>query len=138
MDNFSFPVRVYMQDVDMGQVVYHPRYLSFAEHARTEWLRHHGLMRGDILEKYGIYFIVVAADAHYYKSAVLDDLLDVGVKITHLTKASVTMEQDILRNSTIVARVVVRLAVINLQGKPVRFPDELYQLMNGYKHMEFA
>ena len=136
MHNFKWPIRVYMQDVDIGQVVYHPRYLSFAEHARTEWLRSNGFNRLEIIEKYGVYFIVVDIHAAYFVPAKLDDLLEVGVQITHLARASVTMVQEIVRNSTIVAKVVVKLAVVNLQGKPVRFPEALYQLMNEQKNTE--
>jgi len=31
--------RVYYSDTDSGGIVYHARYLDFAEHARTEMLR---------------------------------------------------------------------------------------------------
>jgi acyl-CoA thioester hydrolase len=37
---FSWPVRVYYEDTDLGGVVYYANYLRFLERARREWLRH--------------------------------------------------------------------------------------------------
>ena len=37
---FTWPVRVYYEDTDLGGVVYYANYLRFMERARTEWLRH--------------------------------------------------------------------------------------------------
>ena len=36
---FVYKARVYYSDTDCGGIVYHARYLDFAEHARTEMLR---------------------------------------------------------------------------------------------------
>ncbi|HSC48306.1 MAG TPA: 4-hydroxybenzoyl-CoA thioesterase, partial [Gammaproteobacteria bacterium] len=35
---FTWPVRVYYEDTDLGGVVYHANYLRYFERARTEWL----------------------------------------------------------------------------------------------------
>ena len=39
-DAFFFPIRVFYEDTDAGDVVYHSNFLNFCERARTEWLRH--------------------------------------------------------------------------------------------------
>ena len=41
-----FPVRVYYEDTDAAGIVYHSRYLNFAERARTEMLRLAGFDHG--------------------------------------------------------------------------------------------
>ena len=40
---FVLKLRVYVEDTDLGGVVYHARYLHFFERARTEWLRARGI-----------------------------------------------------------------------------------------------
>ena len=40
---FQWNTRVYFEDTDSGNVVYHANYLKFMERARTEWLRSLGL-----------------------------------------------------------------------------------------------
>ena len=40
---FSWPVRVYYEDTDLGGVVYYANYLRYLERARTEWLRARGV-----------------------------------------------------------------------------------------------
>ena len=39
MRTFEFKARVYYSDTDAEGIIYHTRYLDFAEHARTEMLR---------------------------------------------------------------------------------------------------
>ena len=41
-------MRVYYEDTDAGGVVYHARYLAFAERARTELLRDLGVPHADM------------------------------------------------------------------------------------------
>ena len=43
--NLKWPHRVYIEDTDAGGIVYYVNYLKFMERARTEFLRHLGLMR---------------------------------------------------------------------------------------------
>ena len=38
-----FPLRVYYEDTDAAGIVYYANYLKFAERARTEMLRAHGV-----------------------------------------------------------------------------------------------
>ena len=38
-----WPIRVYYEDTDAAGIVYHANYLKFAERARTELLREHGI-----------------------------------------------------------------------------------------------
>ena len=44
--NFSWAVRVYFEDTDVGGVVYYANYLKYLERARSEWLRALGFDQG--------------------------------------------------------------------------------------------
>ena len=51
-------VRVYYEDTDAEGIVYHSKYLNFAERARTEFLRSYNLDQSTIEKKYGLIFVV--------------------------------------------------------------------------------
>ena len=38
-EEFSLPLRVYIEDTDAGGIVYYVNYLKFMERARTEFMR---------------------------------------------------------------------------------------------------
>ena len=50
-------IRIYYEDTDAGGVVYHSKYLNFAERARAEFLRNLSLEQTYIKEKYQIQLI---------------------------------------------------------------------------------
>ena len=47
--NFSWAVRVYFEDTDVGGVVYYANYLKYLERARSEWLRALGFDQGRLM-----------------------------------------------------------------------------------------
>ena len=51
-------IRIYYEDTDAGGIVYHSKYLNFAERARTEFLRKCNLNQFMIKQKYGLIFVV--------------------------------------------------------------------------------
>ncbi|MGH8280568.1 MAG: YbgC/FadM family acyl-CoA thioesterase, partial [Gammaproteobacteria bacterium] len=57
--HFTWSVRVYYEDTDLGGVVYYANYLRFLERARTEWLRHLGFEQDMLRERLGVQFVVV-------------------------------------------------------------------------------
>src|SRR6516225_3066502 len=70
-----FALRVYIEDTDLGGVVYHANYLRFLERARSDLLRAAGIdQRGAIETGKGVYAV---AEVHikYCKPAKLDDQL---------------------------------------------------------------
>ena len=54
MKLYSWPVRVYYEDTDVGGVVYYANYLKFFERARTEWLRSFGLNQDKLAQEEGL------------------------------------------------------------------------------------
>ena len=49
--NHHINIRVYYEDTDSEGIVYHSKYLNFAERARTELLREYNLAQSNIEKK---------------------------------------------------------------------------------------
>ncbi len=94
---FSWQVRVYYEDVDIGGVVYYANYLRYFERARSEWLRSHGVNQDRLAAVEGIGFVVARAEIDFRVGARLDDLLDVSVKVIEKKKTYFWLEQEARR-----------------------------------------
>lgn len=126
-----YPLRVYYADTDAGQVVYHARYLDFAERARTEMMRlvdNNETYRGN---GEGMLFVVRAAEIDYRAPARLDDLLTVRTRAVHLGGASFRLEQQIGRGDIVLATVSITLVCVNQAGHPTRIPETLREKLAG-------
>lgn len=130
MSEFIWPVRVYYEDTDSGGVVYHSNYLKFMERARTEWLRSLQLEQDDIINEYGILFVVRSLSIDYLKPALFNEALLVKSSIQKLAKASIIFEQVILRQSDeqVLTRGIVKVASLGIAEKrPVPLPEPVYK-----------
>jgi acyl-CoA thioester hydrolase len=79
--------RVGFSDTDAQGIVYYGRYLPFFDTARFEYLRHLGLLRGDL----GAHqFVMRASTVEYHAPARFDDLLEVYVRTRRIGRSSVT------------------------------------------------
>ena len=120
-----FPIRVYYEDTDAEGIVYHANYLKFAERARTEMLRLSGREQFRMMAEEGIGFAVRQCVADFHRPAHLDDVLEVQTTVREVGGASLRLRQDIWRGDDLVARLQVRLAVMNSKGRPVRLPEDI-------------
>ncbi len=120
----SLPVRVYYEDTDAGGIVYYANYLKYAERARTELLRSHGIENGALMRSERIAFAVKSCSVDYIKPARLDDALDVVTTVTGIAGASIRMHQEICLDGVTMVIVDVRLACMDIDsGAPKRLPD---------------
>jgi len=126
---FHFPIRVYYEDTDAGGVVYHPNYLNFALRARIEFEREHGYTEKDIIEKLNVLLVVRHVEIDYRAPSRLDDLLDVSVEIVNIGNTSITIRQEISRDGQVLAEVNIVLVAVSIQGKAVRIPPQLRQIL---------
>jgi acyl-CoA thioester hydrolase len=124
-------VRVYYEDTDAGGVVYHASYLRFAERARTELLRAHGLDHRTLAERAGGHLVVRRCVADFRSPARLDDLLEVETAAARLGGASLTLVQSVRRDGAILARLEVEIAFIGPDGRPRRLPAALRGALGG-------
>jgi len=117
-----FPVRVYYEDTDAAGIVYYANYLKFAERARTELLREHGISNRALQETDGVAFAVRRLSAEYLAPARLDDYLEVRTRITGVRGAAIEARQDVVREGRDLARLTLTLACIARTGRPTRLP----------------
>jgi len=116
-------VRVYYEDTDAAGVVYYANYLRFFERARTEWLASIGHPLAELERTHGIVFVVRRIEVDYRRPARLADALDVTVAIESLGRASLVVQQQVLRSDeTLVDARVLLACVERTSMKPARIP----------------
>ncbi|MEE9596743.1 MAG: tol-pal system-associated acyl-CoA thioesterase [Acidiferrobacterales bacterium] len=124
--NFSIPIRVYYEDTDAGGLVYYANYLKFMERARTEWLRGLGLEQDALSVEEGVIFAVRAVKVDFYKPGRFNDLLQATVNIRRRGGASLTLKQEVQRNSTTLCEAEVKLACLDAQSlSPRSIPNRV-------------
>jgi acyl-CoA thioester hydrolase len=131
-ENFYHNVKVYYEDTDAGGVVYYANYLKYLERARTEALTTIGLSNLQIKEKFGALIIVKSCNIEYKKSAYLEDELTVRSFVKSITKTSFFMNQIITKEDDVIVEAQVHLVFVNIDGKPVKIPDEIYSKFKPY------
>lgn len=128
--NYENNIRVYYEDTDSGGVVYHANYLKFAERSRTEMLRKYKIEQEKLKNYYDIQFVVKNLFIEYYKSAKLDDLLNIKSSILKISSAKIIMEQSIYNKKILLAKIDITLGSINQRGKPSRLPKYVLNSLN--------
>lgn len=86
---FSTSTRVGFSDTDAQGIVYYGRYLPYFDAARTEYLRHLGLLAATPA---GREFVMRALSVVYDAPARFDDLLEVFIRTKRLGRSSVSQE----------------------------------------------
>ena len=120
---FSWPIRVYYEDTDLGGVVYYANYLRFLERARTEWLRAAGVGQGELARDHGVVFVVRSISLDYLKPARFDDELEVTVGIEDVGASRIGLAQRIVRGAEDLVTASVDIACVHTQTfKPARIP----------------
>lgn len=126
-------IRVYYEDTDAGGVVYHTGYLRFAERARTEMLRIHGIEQRKLWHDEHLGFVVRHVTMDITSSAALDDLLEIHSYVSKMTGASFTMAQHIVKDQQAIAIIHVQIACINTRSfKAKRLPKTVVDILNHY------
>lgn len=133
----NFCYRVYIEDTDLGGIVYYANYLKFMERARTDWLRSLGYHQSQLQDSVQQLFIVSEVKCKYLSPARLDDELLVSVEILSITASSLIFKQQIYHKETgrrlSVGEVKV-VAVSSQTMRPVRLSGELRQSCQTLLH----
>ena len=149
-----FPIRIYFEDTDAAGIVYHARYLHYAERARTEMLRLLEASHAEMMSSTGTVFVVRTAEIDYRYPARLDDAVEVRTTAREMQRASMVVQQrvtlaerlpstgsgtstgpgasDFLAGGAVtpaigteLCRVTIRLACVSNTGRPVRIPQRV-------------
>ena len=125
--------RVLYGDVDSMGVVYYGNYFRLFEKGRAEFLRQRGLGYKEVEER-GFILPVTQTHCHYYQSARYDDLLLIETRVGLVKRASVRFDYEIFRAAADRERLAAGStlhACLNPDGRIVRLPQFLLQLLNG-------
>ena len=127
---FLWPIRIYYEDTDAGGVVYHTNYIKFMERARTEWLRNLGFEQDELRDKEGVIFAVRSVQVDYFFPAKFNDELFVSSQVTKKGKASITIEQEVIKETQVLCKGIIKVATLDDKSfRPKAMPASLYDKM---------
>ncbi len=127
--------RVYIEDTDLGGIVYYVNYLKFMERARTELLRSLGYQQQQ-LQQQGLLFVVHSLSSRYCQPARLDDELLVETTIERQSTASLVFGQRVLRvaDRVLLCSAEIKVAAVDSeQLRPVPIPSRLREQFGRYQ-----
>ena len=127
----ALPLRVYAADTDASGIVHHAQYLRYAERARTEMLRDHGIALDTIADVAAGYWIVRRAMVAWRAPARLDDLLIVESRVAAVRGASIDMGQRVTRDGAVLVEMDLSVAYVSARGRPVRVPSGWRAALDG-------
>ena len=124
-DEFSLPLRVYIEDTDAGGIVYYVNYLKYMERARTEFMRSLGFARGAIFDAERL-FVVRDVALVYRAPARLDDELSATVMVTGAWGARLALSQTVQRGEDLLVSGDVTIACVGRNDlRPRRMPADM-------------
>lgn len=116
----TIDVRFY--ELDPYNHVNHTMYLAYCEVARVRALDSRGIGMAK-LEEHGFHIVVTELTARFLAPAVGRDELEIVTEVLEVGRASSSWQQRIERDGVPIFTLVVRAAITNLEGAPVRVPD---------------
>jgi acyl-CoA thioester hydrolase len=128
-------VRVYYEDTDFSQNVYHASFLRFMERGRTNYLRLLGAGQRALFEETqneapGFAFVVRSMALDFFKPAFMDDVLEIASMPQEVRGASITLLQQCRRADDLLVEARVRVAFVS-GGKAQRIPKALRLAMES-------
>ncbi|KGJ02600.1 tol-pal system-associated acyl-CoA thioesterase [Paracoccus sphaerophysae] len=127
-----FPIRVYYEDTDLGQVVYYANYLKFIERGRSEWLRELGIDQQRLIRDEGLAFVVRRVEADYLRPARFDDALEVVTTLTSATGSRIQLDQAVTRDGETLFQSTVTLVCVDIRVmRAHRMPPALIGALGG-------
>ncbi len=127
---FKYKFKIYYEDTDSGGIVYYANYLKYLERARSEAIYSLGLTNANLQKDHDTLIIVKSCNIEYKKPAKFEDELEIISSILSKTKTSFTMLQIIKKNEEIISEATVQLVTVNKEGKPIKIPEILNNLLN--------
>jgi len=121
-------VRVRYAETDQMGVAYYANYFVWFEVARTDWLRTFVLPYRE-LDAEGLLLPVIEARCTYRTSARYDDDLSITTVARLVSPARLAFEYEITGPSALVAHGETVHATLDRQGRPVRVPARIKDLM---------
>jgi|TARA_A100001037_G_scaffold30084_1_gene23787 acyl-CoA thioester hydrolase len=127
---FKYKFKIYYEDTDSGGIVYYANYLKYLERARSEAIYSLGLTNTNLQKDHDTLIIVKSCNIEYKKPAKFEDELEIISSILSKSRTSFTMLQIIKKNEEIISEATVQLVTVNKEGKPIKIPEILNNLLN--------
>ena len=87
-------LKVFYEDTDAGQIVYHANYLKYFERARTSLLNLLKINQVYLRQRHNIRLVVRKADLIWHKSAFLNNTLLIKSCLKYAKNSSITINQS--------------------------------------------
>lgn len=131
IEEFSLPIRVYIEDTDAGGIVYYVNYMKYMERARTEMMRTLGYDK-DFIFNQSLMFVVREAQIEYLAPARLDDTVHASADIVELGAAYMVLEQTVSRDDNLLSRGRIKIVCVDRDNmKPKRLPRDMIATLRG-------
>ena len=131
-----YPVRVYYEDTDFSGAVYHANYLKFCERGRSDFLRligiHHSELRDAVWDGRSYGFVARKITMDFLRPATIDDVLEVHTRFNRVSGARFDINQKVMRASETIFDADVMVALVGPDGRPVRVPRGMLDLIRPY------
>ena len=119
-------VKVYHEDTDAGQIVYHTNYLKYFERARTSLLNLLNIDQVDLRTNHNINLVVRKANLIWHKPALFNDTILIKSCLKYAKNTSITIVQQayrfsgIGRENELLVSGTIQIVAINLDFKVKR------------------
>lgn len=131
--SIEIAMRIYLEDTDAGQIVYHAAYLRFMERARTELLRTAGCEQSSTFAQ-DLSFVVHSMSLEFQQPARLDAEIVTSCRLVEARGARLVFEQVVRDKQSAQphcsARVTVACVSLARQ-RARRVPADLLQRMQA-------
>lgn len=121
-------VTVRYAETDMMGIVYHANYLPWFEIGRTTLLKEQGLSYLK-LEQEGYRLPVLEVSAKYRRPATYDDVLTIITTMKEKPTLRIKLTYEVRREDELLATGESQHAFVDLQGQPVRPPEDVIARM---------
>lgn len=129
------PIRVYFEDTDFAQVVYHASYIRWCERGRSDFLRLLGSDARRLIDGTDSHepaaFVVRRMNCDFLRPGRMDDVLEVETRVKELGGASVTLVQVVKRGETRLFEAEVVVVLVAVSGKPLRLSHAIRAAFGG-------
>jgi acyl-CoA thioester hydrolase len=130
---FVHRIRTRFAETDAIGVIHHGAYPTYLEEARAVFLREHGHPYDEV-RRAGIDFVVLELYVHYDRPLLFDELVDVRVRVGHVTRATFQVGYLLEVDRETRSRAVTVHGATSVGGRAARMPDWFAALAEGELH----
>ena len=122
-------IRTRYVETDQGGRIYHSNFFVWLDICRTEYFLSKGISYED-LEKSGLYIVVKKVECDYFKPALYNQELTIGIKYVKFSNIKLEFKYQILFGDILIAQAYTKLAFTDDAGKLIKIPKEIKQVFD--------